>query len=149
MTRDVTPILKAVQTVKTRKPMRRTKAGSAAALKRKATVLHSRYVRARDGRCVRCGRTDGQLQCAHVFSRRYAATRTFEGNAVCLDAACHRYLTENPFEHVVFFQTYLGLEQFEALKVKAYAGIGQTMKADFWEAECARLSAALERLGVS
>jgi hypothetical protein len=127
-----------------KKPAKARRGPSAATLKRKATTLHSQYVRARDGRCARCGSATGQLQCAHVFSRRYAATRTDELNAVCLDAACHRYLTENPLEHVSFFRGYLGDDVFFALKDKAYNGVGQVMKADFWAAECARLEELLE-----
>lgn len=144
MTRDVTPLPKGpVRPVKARKPVKRARSGSAAALKRRATSLHSQYVRARDGRCVRCGRTDGQLQCAHVFSRRYAATRTDERNAACLCATCHRYLTENPYEHVLFFTAHLDPGEFQHLRDKAYGGIGQVMRAEFWAAECARLERLL------
>lgn len=132
---DVTPIPKV--------NVRGRRSPSAATLKRKATALHSQYVRARDGRCVRCGGTTGQLQCAHVFSRRYAATRTDELNAVCLDAACHRYLTENPLEHVSFFRAYLGDAVFFALKDKAYAGVGSRSSKAFWLAEVERLTVLL------
>ena len=136
---DVTPRFK--------EPTRARRKPTAASLKKKATAAHSRYVRARDGRCVRCGNTTGQLQCAHIFSRRYTATRTYEGNAVCLCATCHRFLTENPFEHVLFFTDYLPPGEFQRLKDKAYAGVGLVMGAAFWRAELTRLEGLLERLG--
>lgn len=117
---------------------------STAALKRKATSLHSQYVRARDGRCVRCGSTSGQLQCAHIISRRYAATRTDEGNAWTLCAACHRRLTEWPNEHVGFFTQQLGSwDAYQALIDKANAGKDMVMQSDFWQQEIERLSALL------
>lgn len=122
------------------------KAPTAAALKKKATALHSQYVRARAGyRCERCRRAYGQMQCAHIVSRRYAATRTAELNAWCLCAACHRYLTENPFEHVQFAHQTIGEGVYAALRATAYDGTGQVMKADFWAREVARLTELLER----
>lgn len=118
---------------------------STAALKRKATSLHSQYVRARDGRCVRCGSTTGQLQCAHIISRRYAATRTDEGNAYCLCAGCHRRLTEHPHEHVAFFSELLGSwDEYRKLIDKAYMGKDTVMRSPFWENEIRRLTALLE-----
>lgn len=135
---DVTPIPKV--------NVRGRRSPSAATLKRKATTLHSAYVRARDGRCVRCGSTTGQLQCMHVFSRRYAATRSDERNGHTGCAACHRWLGENPLEHVTFFRQYLGDEVFFALKDKAYAGVGARSSKAFWQAEVERLAELLERL---
>ena len=121
-----------------------------AALKRKATTLHSQYVRARDGRCVRCGTTSGQLQCAHIISRRYTATRTDEWNAACLCAGCHRRLTEHPHEHVAFFQHWLntrnGALPFPRLVEKAYAGKDKVMRAEFWQGEIERLQGLLGAL---
>jgi hypothetical protein len=118
---------------------------STASLKRRATVLHSQYVRARDGRCVRCGSTTGQLQCAHIVSRRYAATRVDPGNAACLDAACHRRLTEHPHEHVGFFTAYLGSwEAYQALIDKANSGVGIKFNADYWQQQIDVLLALLE-----
>jgi hypothetical protein len=132
------PVKKPVQGV------RAQRAGTAAALKRKATTLHSQVVRAR-GRCERCDAPPWkQLQCAHIVSRRYAATRTDENAAWCLCAACHRYLTENPFEHVLYATKTHGEDGYRALREKAYAGVGKVMKADFWRSEIARLAEVLE-----
>ena len=119
-----------------------------AALKRKATVLHSQYVRARDGACVRCGRSEGvQLQCAHIVGRTAAYTRTDENNAACLCAGCHHTLTHAPHEHVAFFTAYLGgWETYQALIDKAREGLGKTLREDFWQGEIERLSKLLEAL---
>lgn len=119
---------------------------SAATLKRRATSLHSQYVRARDGRCVRCGRNDGRLECMHVFSRRYAATRTAEMNGHTGCSGCHMFLTQNPLEHVNFFRALLTDEVFFRLRDDAYAGSGRSFPASFWQAECDRLSEKLGRL---
>ncbi len=124
-------------------PVKKKRGTSAATLKRKATVEHSLYVRERDGACVRCGTTSGRLQCAHIISRRYAATRTDEGNAYTLCATCHRRLTEWPHEHVAFFTAQLGSwEAYQALIEKANAGKDTIMRADFWQGEIDRLAAA-------
>ena len=133
---DVTP------NFKTPKRARRV---TASTLKARATRLHSQYVRLRDGRCVRCGRTDN-LQCAHVFSRRYTATRTAELNAVALCASCHLYLTQNPLEHVTFFRRYLGDDTFFMLRDLAYAGVGTVTKAEFWQQEIDRLNSLIRGL---
>lgn len=134
---DVTP------NFKTPKRARRV---TASTLKARATRLHSQYVRLRDGRCVRCGTTSGQLQCMHVFSRRYTATRTHVLNGHTGCAACHRWLTENPYEHVTFFRRYLGDDTFFMLRDLAYAGVGTVTKAEFWQQECDRLNSLIRGL---
>lgn len=124
---------------------------STAALKRKATTLHSQYVRARDGACVRC-RLNGavpssQLQCAHVVSRRYAATRTKEWNAMALCSACHRRLTEHPDEATAWNYIWcdlFGEKSYEEVRRIAYEGKDTVMRSPFWQSEIARLSALLE-----
>lgn len=137
--RQVTPIPKG----KT-KPKR---GQSAASLKKKATVLHSMVVRARAGyRCEFCGRTDGQMQAAHIVGRRYTATRCDPDNAWCLDSSCHRRLTENPHEHVAFAVKTRGEAGYRQLIDKAYAGRGLVMGAAFWRERVDSLQAELDRL---
>ncbi len=63
----------------------------------KADVLFSRLVRDRDQMCVRCG-TVNNLQCAHIWSRRYRALRWRFENAVTLCSGCHMYFTLRPAE---------------------------------------------------
>lgn len=130
------------------KPITRTRKTSAAKEKARATVLHSKYVRARDGRCVRCGRSEGvQLQCAHIVGRSSAYTRTDDRNAATLCAGCHHTLTHAPHEHVVFFTEWLGgWGEYQRLIDKAREGLGKTLRADYWQAEIARLQSLLAAL---
>jgi len=140
--RQVTPRLKGEPKPKKRKAVAKVRKTPTATLKRKATTLHSQYVRARDGRCVRCGSVQ-TLQCMHVVSRRFAATRADEQNGHTGCATCHRFLTENPHEHVWFFTAYLGNSKYDGLIAKAYNGAGQTMKSSFWQERIDSLSALL------
>lgn len=132
--REVTPL---------QKGKKRPRKLSTRALKTKAIELHSRYVRARDGRCVRCGRYDN-LQCAHMVRRTYAATVTDELNARALCGGCHIFIDSHHFEAVVFWTEQWGSEHYAAMRAKAYAGTGKVMRAAFWEGEIARLTILLE-----
>lgn len=107
--------------------------------------LFSQLVRAR-GACQRCGRTtpDVQLQCAHIVSRRYTATRCDLRNAWCLCAGCHRRLTENPHEHVAFAIQTIGQAGYDDVVRRAYDGV-KTLKMDWTELR-AVLQAAHDRL---
>lgn len=111
--------------------------------KGRASKLHAELVRSR-GRCERCGKTDVRLECAHIVSRRYAATRSDENGAWCLCSYCHRYLTENPYEHVQFAIKTLGEDGYRKLLDKAYATVGQRLGEAFWKSECERLAALLK-----
>lgn len=113
-------------------------------VKAKATRLHAELVRSR-GACERCGKTGVRLECAHVVSRRYAATRTDETNAWCLCSYCHRYLTENPYEHVQFAIKTLGEDGYRQLLDKAYATVGQRLNDAFWRSEVVRLESLLRQ----
>lgn len=101
--------------------------------KGKATRLHAEIVRAR-GRCERCGSVD-RLQCAHIVSRRYNATRTDLANAWCLCARCHLALTHDPLAHVEFAIATLGEHGYRQLRDRAHAGA----RID-WQAEADRLT---------
>jgi len=100
--------------------------------KGKADELFSKIIR-RPGRCLKCG-SDWYLQCAHIISRRYAATRTDERNAWPLCAACHRRLTDWPVEHYEFILQTIGEEVYQELKKKA-----ETVTKVDWESEFLRL----------
>lgn len=73
---------------------------------RKADAMFSAYIRNRDGGCIAQTRSwlgaefscAGPLQCAHLISRRYHATRFDPLNAVALCAAHHRWLDTHPLE---------------------------------------------------
>jgi len=68
-------------------------------LRNRADRLFSAYVRSK-GRCEveTCQAPPSSLQCAHWIGRRYAWTRTFEGNAFCLCARHHLWFTDHPTE---------------------------------------------------
>ena len=95
--------------------------------KLRADQAWSRYIRARDGRCmaaeafpeIRCA---GSLQAMHLISRRYAATRyaLWNGRAGC--AAHHRWLTDRPLEHDDWCGTWLGRDLWDARKLEAVYG---------------------------
>lgn len=132
---------------------RRARKPKASTLKNRATTLHSAYVRARDGGCVRC-RVNGavpssKLECSHLVSRRYTATRTYEWNACALCSSCHRFLTEHPNEAVAWnyywCATFAPLSYDELIQ-KAYEGKDRVMRAEFWAGEIERLSRLLEEV---
>jgi len=76
-------------------------------MKHLADRLFAEHTReACDGACwaenasgIRC---NGGLQCAHLISRRYAATRWLDANAMPLCAAHHLYFTHHPLEWEAF-----------------------------------------------
>lgn len=82
--------------------------------------LFSKVVRRR-GNCVRCLSTH-RLQCAHIVSRRYRATRWDLDNAVCLCAKCHTYFTHRPLEWDQWIGPRLRPGALIDLKRKAIAG---------------------------
>ena len=90
--------------------------------KREADRLFSIIVRRRDGRCQSCG-TTADLQCAHLASRRYLATRWDLNNAVALCRACHQRFTVNPVQWTVWLLDRLGDPAFAALHRKAVSGL--------------------------
>ena len=64
----------------------------------------------------------GSLQCAHLISRRYRATRWEEDNAMCLCAAHHMWLDTHPLEKDRQIEKWIGEERFQELKNQAIAG---------------------------
>jgi hypothetical protein len=70
-------------------------------------------VRAR-GKCERCGKTE-QLQCCHIFSRRYSKLRHLPLNLLCLCAGCHFWAHSNPILFSEFCREYLGDNKFQEL----------------------------------
>lgn len=85
--------------------------------KGKADKLFSQIIR-KPGVCSRCGSRDW-LQCAHIISRRYSATRCDLRNAWCLCAACHRRLTDWPVDHHHYIVETIGTELYEELRTLA------------------------------
>lgn len=66
--------------------------------KQRADRAFSLFIRNRDGDCMAGGEHGGSLQCAHIVSRRYLATRWDPANAVALCSRHHTYFTHRPLE---------------------------------------------------
>lgn len=71
--------------------------------KAKADKLFSEVIRS-IGYCESCG-SEKWLQCAHINSRRFNATRCDTRNAFSLCASCHRKYTDFPREFSRFITT--------------------------------------------
>lgn len=111
--------------------------------KGKADKLFSQVIRSRGG-CENCGEQEyAKLQCAHVVSRRFNATRVDTDNAFCLCWTCHRRFTDWPLEFAEFVEKKMGRPAYLALRLKAEAGV--KVNDAYWLAECERLKALLPR----
>lgn len=67
--------------------------------------LFSKIIRTRDGKCLRCGKTE-QLQCSHVVPRTFISTRWNTENAITLCYACHiHWWHKNPLEAAEWFES--------------------------------------------
>lgn len=79
-------------------------------------------VKARDGwQCRACG-SPYKIQCAHVVSRRYHATRWLLANAMALCARCHMKYTNDPLGWDLFIEERMGLVAYAELKRIALQG---------------------------
>jgi hypothetical protein len=83
------------------------KKASKRTLKSKLDTLFSKVVRS-VGRCERCNRNDGTLQCCHINSRRFMHTRWNQLNAVCMCASCHFWSHQHPRDFGKWVDEYYG-----------------------------------------
>lgn len=142
MTRDVTPRFKAPKKAPAR-GVRARKAGTPAALKRRATSLWGEFIHERDRVCQVCGKADGKLDAHHVMVRQFNATRTYEPNGVLVCFRDHQMLHSDPMRAVRFYTERFGELGYEALRRKAYEGVNGRYPASFWAGEIERLKSAL------
>jgi hypothetical protein len=113
---------------------------STAAKKRKAVALWGEYVHARDIYCQRCGKSSGRMNAHHVMVRRFAATFADPDNGILLCSnPCHALMHDDPLEALRFYSQRFGVDGYQKLREKAQAGVGQTMRGDFWDAAIERL----------
>jgi len=85
----------------------------------------SRLVRGKaKGRCEYCLKPKrlAELQNSHFKGRRAKTVRWDLSNCAALCFGCHKYLGENPHEHVDFFKKRLGEKGYQALIVQARVG---------------------------
>ena len=73
------------------------------------------------GSCTACLSHD-RIQCAHIVSRRYRATRWDRDNAMPLCAKCHTYYTHRPLEWEAWVVSRIGEGRWFDLKARALAG---------------------------
>lgn len=83
------------------------------------------------------------LQCAHIVSRSYHATRWDEYNALALCVGDHKYFTEHPLEWEVWITDRIGDYEFRELKKRALAGLSHRTN---YRVLCASLRERLQEL---
>ena len=79
----------------------------------------SLYIRARDGKCLKCGRSDRRLSCSHFWGRRRSELRYEEDNCITLCwLPCHKFEWEKEKAGAYrdFMIQRLGVERYEELK---------------------------------
>lgn len=90
----------------------------------KLDEVFSKFIRARDKRCLYCGKgpEQAQLQCSHVYSRKNLSVRWDEKNAKALCSYHHRrFWHEQPKEALEWLTGLWGEEHMAELKLKANA----------------------------
>ena len=93
---------------------------SISSLKNKAKVVSNAWIRRRDGRCVRCGKTKN-LQCSHFWVDGRNSTRFNEENCDTLCYACHYgnldgWEYQKQGEYMQFKIKQLGTKRYKALE---------------------------------
>lgn len=87
-------------------------------LKKEADDLASKITRSY-GKCEKCGSTLW-LQAAHIYSRRFNATRHDLSNLLCLCASCHRWGHDKPLDFARWVESYIGGDIVNELSQKAH-----------------------------
>ena len=103
----------------------------------------SKYIRLRDGQCMRCGspvefNAAGDPishQMSHFQGRRKEATRFDPENGDTLCGACHMYFTANPYEHVQWQIAKKGENTVNSIIVRSnsYVKKDRKMQALIWK----------------
>lgn len=108
----------------------RPKPGSRRAIKAELDRLTSLIVRARDGRCVTCGTTEG-LTCSHYFKRRFLATRWSLTNCHAQCAPCNERHNRIPWPFRAYMVKLIGehgLDDLFALRNSAWRPSDEELK---------------------
>lgn len=90
----------------------------------KLDKLFSEKIRARDGRCLRCGRKK-YLHAHHIISRSHRSLRWDLQNGICLCFSCHNWWHYNPIEAAEWVKETIGEERYRYLlsKREEYVGL--------------------------
>lgn len=88
---------------------------------KKADDEFSKWIRARDGKCVRCGTTNN-LTCSHFWPRQHSATRYDPLNCTTLCwIPCHKYHWEKAKQGAYrdFMLMWLGKKKYNELEKRS------------------------------
>jgi hypothetical protein len=103
---------------------------SISSLKKKADLIFSNFIRARDNwTCVLCGRKE-IVQCGHLIKRGKMATRYDEVNCHCLCSICNFKDQYEPQHYTRWFVKNYGALMYEDL-VDRSKGIKQMKRIDY------------------
>ena len=94
----------------------------------------SKWIRERDGACLRCSRTD-QLTCSHYIKRSVSITRYCPINCITLCGECHALWEGPKEEYTQLMITMIGKKGLLDLIIRS----GRTMKRSDAVAECKKL----------
>ena len=108
----------------------------------KADEAFSRWIRLRDGKCLRCGTPvvlNGKglpvsLQASHFQGRGKESTRFDPENVCALCAGCHAYFTSYPAEHYLWQIDRLGQDVVDALILRSNFTVKKDRQAEkmYW-----------------
>src|SRR3990167_2512444 len=87
-------------------------------LKHALDIVFSRYIRARDKKCVTCGATTN-LQAGHYMSRVYLATRHSEDNVFAQCVGCNVFKNGNMPAYTAFLEEKFGFGIVQHLQSRA------------------------------
>ena len=101
-------------------------------LKNKADKLFREFIKLRDHKCQKCGKSNCKLDTAHIISRGVHQTRFDPDNALLLCSDCHmNWAHKRPLEFTEFIYEYLGKEKYHALIERSHQQI-TPKKRDFY-----------------
>ena len=95
---------------------------------KKADDEFSKWIRERDGQCMRCG-SKKYLTCSHFWARQHKGTRFDPKNCITLCwMPCHKYHfeKEKQGDYREFMLTWLGEKEYKALEKRARRVYPQT-----------------------
>lgn len=114
-----------------------------------ADKAFSKWIRLRDGMCLRCRRSlqlndkglPVSLQASHFQGRGKESTRFDPENVCALCTGCHAYFTSYPAEHYMWQVQRLGQEKVDALILRSNMTVKKDRKAElmYWNAELKKL----------
>lgn len=75
---------------------------------------------ARKHTCEHCGKADGKMEAAHIYSRSYKSVRWDTQNILCLCFRCHLHFTGSPLDFEKWLKGYVGEGYLEILNEKRH-----------------------------